>query len=83
MMATQQDTTTGLFLEFSRNKLVTQYWPRLKACIESLTDEQVWWRPNASSNSIGNLVLHLNGNMRQWVVAAFSKLDDRRDRPAE
>lgn len=82
-MATQQDTTTGLFLEFSRNKLVTQYWPRLKACIESLTDEQVWWRPNASSNSIGNLVLHLNGNMRQWVVAAFSKLDDRRDRPAE
>ncbi|HTX40320.1 MAG TPA: DUF1572 family protein [Acidobacteriaceae bacterium] len=82
-MATQQDTTTRLFLEFSRNKLTTQYWPRLKACVESLTDEQVWWRPNASSNSIGNLMLHLSGNMRQWAVAPFNKLDDRRDRPAE
>lgn len=82
-MATQQNTMTELFLEFSRNKLMTQYWPRLKACVESLTDEQVWWRPNASSNSIGNLMLHVNGNMRQWAVAAFNKVDDRRDRPAE
>ena len=45
---------TALFLEFSRNKLLQQYWPRLHACVEPLNQEQVWWRPNQASNSIGN-----------------------------
>jgi hypothetical protein len=76
-------STTSLFLAFSRNKLGTQYWPRLRACIESLSDEQIWWRPNPASNSIGNLVLHLNGNVRQWLVDSFEKREDHRDRPAE
>jgi hypothetical protein len=76
-------TTTSLFLAFSRSKLGTQYWPRLRACVESLTDEEIWWRPNAASNSIGNLVLHLNGNVRQWLVDSFERREDHRDRPAE
>jgi hypothetical protein len=81
-------TTRGLnlhteFLEFSREKLLEQYWPRLRCCVEGLSDEQVWWRPNDASNSIGNLILHLNGNVRQWLVASFKRLDDHRDRPAE
>jgi hypothetical protein len=71
------------FLAFSREKLLEQYWPRLRSCVETLTDEQVWWRPNDASNSIGNLVLHLNGNVRQWLVVPFDRLDDKRDRPAE
>jgi hypothetical protein len=75
--------TARLFLEFSRNKLLEQYWPRLRTCVESLTDEQVWWRPNDSSNSIGNIILHLNGNVRQWLVASFQRLEDTRDRPTE
>jgi uncharacterized damage-inducible protein DinB len=75
--------SADLFLEFSRNNLLEQYWPRLRACVESLSDEQVWWRPNEASNSIGNLVLHLNGNVRQWIIAAFLRLEDKRDRPAE
>ena len=73
----------ALFLEFSRRKLVEQYWPRLERSVESLTDEQTWWRPNAASNSIGNLILHLNGNVRQWLIASFNRLEDARDRPAE
>jgi hypothetical protein len=76
-------SVAGLFVEFSRSKLLEQYWPRLRACVESLTDEQVWWRPNEASNSIGNLILHLNGNVQQWLVASFDRLDDTRDRPAE
>lgn len=72
-----------LFLDFSRSKLLDQYWPRLSGCVESLTAEQVWWRPNDASNSVGNLILHLNGNVRQWLVASFDRLDDTRDRPAE
>ena len=73
----------SLFLDFSRSKLLDQYWPRLRGCVESLTCEQVWWRPNEASNSVGNLILHLNGNVQQWLIASFDRLDDRRDRPTE
>ena len=71
------------FLAFSRAKLLDSYWPRLRTCVESLTPDQLWWRPNDASNSIGNLVLHLDGNVRQWLVASFNRQDDARDRPAE
>jgi uncharacterized damage-inducible protein DinB len=64
-------------------KLMEEYWPRLRECVESLTDEQIWWRPNAASNSVGNLLLHLNGNVRQWLVTSFNRSKDYRDRPAE
>jgi uncharacterized damage-inducible protein DinB len=73
----------SLFLAFSRDKLLSQYWPRLRSCVESLSDDQVWWRPNDASNSIGNLLLHLNGNIRQWLIASFQHLEDARNRPAE
>lgn len=73
----------AVFLEFSRKRLMGRYWPRLRECVAPLTDEQVWWRPNEASNSIGNLILHLNGNVGQWLVASFNKGEDERDRPAE
>jgi len=76
-------TPTSLFLNFSRSKLTEQYWPRLQGCVASLSDEQIWWRPNPASNSVGNLVLHLNGNLGQWLVASFNRQEDQRDRPAE
>jgi len=76
-------TTSSLFLDFSRTKLADQYWPRMKQAVESLTDEQVWWRPNDASNSVGNLMLHLNGNMTQWLLASFSHERDVRNRPEE
>lgn len=72
-----------LFLAFSRNKLLNQYWPRLKALVEPMTVQQVWWRPNEASNSVGNLILHLNGNLTQWLVASFNRDEDKRDRAAE
>src|ERR1700722_12711669 len=80
---TAEPRLTTLFLEFSRRKLLEEYWPRLRDCVESLTDEQVWWRPNEASNSVGNLLLHLNGNVRQWLVTPFRNADDARNRPAE
>ncbi len=82
-MTVTDTNVTVLFLDFSRRKLLEQYWPRLRNCVESLTDEQVWWRPNEASNSIGNLILHLNGNVRQWLVASFNRQEDMRDRPTE
>ena len=82
-MSNVHPDVTTLFLEFSRRKLFEHYWTRLRACVESLTDEQVWWRPNAASNSIGNLILHLNGNVRQWLVVSFNRWQDGRNRPTE
>ncbi len=72
-----------LFLEHSRKKLFGEWWPRLRSVVEALNEEQLWWRPNEASNSIGNLLLHLNGNVRQWLVASFNRQEDRRNRPAE
>jgi hypothetical protein len=56
---------------------------KIKHCLGQLTDEQVWWRSHRSLNSIGNLILHLCGNLRQWVVAGVGGTTDVRDRPAE
>ena len=56
---------------------------KIKHCLGQLTDEQVWWRPRPSLNSIGNLILHLCGNVRQWIVAGLGGGADVRDRHAE
>jgi uncharacterized damage-inducible protein DinB len=80
---TQTESTVRLFLEFSRKTLLDEYWPRLRGCVESLTDDQVWWRPNEVSNSIGNLLLHLNGNVGQWLVGSFNRTEVARNRSAE
>jgi len=72
-----------LFLDCSRKKLLEESWPRLKNCVAALSEAQLWWRPNDASNSIGNLLLHLNGNVTQWLLVSFNKNEDRRNRPAE
>jgi hypothetical protein len=82
-MTAKEVELATLFLSFSRRKLLEQYWPRLRACVEGLSEEQIWWRPNDASNSIGNLILHLNGNVTQWLVVSFNREADERDRPAE
>jgi uncharacterized damage-inducible protein DinB len=74
---------TQAFLSFSREKLVREMWPRLRAAVEGLSNDQIWWRPNDSSNSIGNLLLHLNGNVRQWILQGLGSIENVRDRDAE
>jgi hypothetical protein len=56
---------------------------RIEHCLEQLNDEQVWVRSQPSLNSIGNLILHLCGNLRQWIVAGVGGSPDVRNRPAE
>jgi hypothetical protein len=56
---------------------------RIRHCLGQLDDEQVWRRSHPSLNSIGNLILHLCGNLRQWIVAGLGGASDGRDRPAE
>jgi hypothetical protein len=56
---------------------------RIRHCVGQLDDEQVWWRPQDSMNSVGNILLHLGGNLRQWIVSGVGGRPDTRDRPAE
>jgi len=71
------------FIHRAINFLATEYLPKIERCLERLTDEQIWWRANEESNSIGNLVLHLCGNARQWIVCGLGAQPDKRIRDAE
>lgn len=57
--------------------------PKIIKCLDQLTDEQVWMRPNEASNSIGNILLHLCGNIRQYAISALGDQPDVRDRDKE
>src|SRR5262249_40637562 len=62
---------------------MTKALERIKHCLGQLNDAQVWWRSQPSLNSIGNLILHLCGNVRQWMVSGLGNAKDDRNRPAE
>jgi uncharacterized damage-inducible protein DinB len=70
-----------VFVSRSRRYLTSSYLPKLERTLATLSDEDVWWRPNAASNSIGNLALHLAGSLRYWVasVAGGASSDRVRD----
>jgi uncharacterized damage-inducible protein DinB len=53
---------------------------KIHHCLAQLTDEQVWWRPADGMNAIGNLLLHLCGNVRQWIIAGVGGAEDVRRR---
>jgi uncharacterized damage-inducible protein DinB len=56
---------------------------RIKHCVNQLSDEQIWARSTPKMNSIGNLILHLCGNVRQWLIAGLGDQPDIRNRPQE
>lgn len=71
------------FIDRSRSYLTDDYLPRIERCLEQLSDDDVWWRPNDASNSVGNLLLHLAGNARQWIVSGVGGAEDVRRRQEE
>jgi len=76
------DPVSRNFLDYSVEKL-QQMSGRIEACLNNLTAEQVWARGSENENAIGNLVLHLCGNVRQWIVAGVGGAPDRRQRDEE
>jgi hypothetical protein len=70
------------FLEYSAGKLEL-YLSRIEACVDKLTPEQIWARQSENENAVGNLVLHLEGNIRQWISGGVGGQPDVRDRHAE
>src|SRR3974377_1959436 len=75
-------TLSGEFLGYSASKL-RELTSRIETCLHELSEEQVWARGKESENAVGNLVLHLCGNVGQWIVSAVGHQPDHRLRDAE
>lgn len=66
-----------------RRRLFEESLPRVRRCLSYLDEAEVWLRPNENVPSVGNLVLHLCGNVRQWIGSGLGGAADGRDRAAE
>ncbi|HWD00259.1 MAG TPA: DUF1572 family protein [Candidatus Sulfopaludibacter sp.] len=70
------------FLKYSSEKL-TELTGRIETSLKLLSEDQIWARGSDNENAIGNLVLHLSGNVRQWIVAGVGNQPDVRERDKE
>jgi hypothetical protein len=77
------DPVARLFIDKSRNLLTSDYLPKIERCLDQLSDRDVWSRPNDASNSIGNLILHLCGNVTMWIIGGVGNLPFERNRQLE
>ncbi|MHC4340532.1 MAG: DinB family protein [Planctomycetota bacterium] len=71
------------FCEESVRHLCEEYMPRLREAASKLPDKDLWWSPHGRSTSVGNLLRHLEGNVRQWILSGLGGLPDHRQRAAE
>ena len=62
---------------------LAEFMDKIETSLALLSDEQVWWRANPATNSVGNLLLHLQGNLSQWVLASLDGARYERQRPRE
>jgi uncharacterized damage-inducible protein DinB len=76
------DTVTAAFVADAR-KTLADAQDKIVHCISQLDDDQLNWRPFEQQNSIANIILHLCGNVGQWIIAGVEQLPDTRHRPSE
>ena len=76
-------TLDSTVLYVVRKRLVTDLSEQIRTCVATLNDEEIWWRPNEKANSVGNLVLHLCGSTRSYLLFAIGGRAFERDRAAE
>jgi len=72
-----------IFIDRSIYWLTEEYPAKIAQCLDALPDGELWARTDANSNSIGNLLIHLNGNVTEWILGGIGKRDVARNRPAE
>lgn len=87
MSSPQNDSDGTLFgralIEECKRRMMDESHPRIVKCVAQLTDEEIWRRPNEETVSIGNLILHICGNIRQWIVSGLGGAQDTRTRSKE
>jgi uncharacterized damage-inducible protein DinB len=71
------------FLVQARTHLIEDFMPKIEKCLDVLSEEDIWWRAHETNNSVGNLLLHLSGNVRQWIVSGLGGKPDSRRRALE
>ncbi len=81
-MSTEEQVLKSLVAEFDR-RVYEEGFARIQKCLSFFHEEEVWQRPNENAVSIGNLILHLSGNVRQWICAGFGGQADIRTRDQE
>jgi uncharacterized damage-inducible protein DinB len=72
-----------VFISRSRYWLTKEYPIKLRHCVNALPRESVWARPNETSNSIGNLLVHLTGNVTEWILGGVGGRSIKRNRTGE
>jgi len=81
-MASDEDLTAAFGRE-SATYLRDVYMPRLREAVGTLSQQDLWWRPHGDTTSAGNLLLHLEGNIRQWILSGLAGEPDHRERDGE
>ncbi len=71
------------YIDAAIDVLQNKSYPRIVKCLGELNDDEIWRRPNENLASIGNLILHLCGNMRQWIISGIGGAPDKRERAKE
>ena len=71
-----------IFLTEAAEKLAENL-SRIEICVAKLSQELIWARDSENENGVGNLLLHLEGNVRQWILSGVAGAPERRDRPGE
>ena len=82
MTQTHRRLTEAIGQEF-RRRLLEDYVPKIGQCVDLLSEEQLWQRPGPTCNSVANLLLHLDGNVTQWIQSGLGGREDHRQRDAE
>ena len=75
-------TVEQIFLNAAAGKLAENI-ERIEACAPKLPEQFVWARESENENAVGNLLLHLEGNVRQWILAGIGGAENTRHRPGE
>jgi uncharacterized damage-inducible protein DinB len=64
-------------------KRLKENTPKIEKCLDELDESEIWQRPNGSSNSIGNIIVHLCGNITQYILSSLGNVEDKRERDRE
>lgn len=82
-MARNADRILELLIADVRRRLIIESTPRILQCLDLLSDDEIWYKHNDNTNSVGNLVLHLCGNVRQYILGGIGRQKDVRERSKE
>jgi hypothetical protein len=79
----KETETLEAALDALRTRITLVLPKQIRDCLDLLEDEQIWWRPNEESNSIGNIVLHVSGSLNHYLNRNLGGIEYERDRKAE